>query len=132
VLGSEDNHRLLGLPDMSVRVTYPRCVRHWPGSSAKSWANIPAGDHVLVLGKVINVASCWISKPSRCPIAKPAQWTAPLSYFPKLSVIHGAALREDITIDQPHGCSWVHQSIGRTRACELDPLQAPSGEAELW
>ena len=41
----------------------------------------PAGDHVLVLGKVI-VASCWIPKPSPCPTAKLAQWTVPLRYFP--------------------------------------------------
>jgi hypothetical protein len=30
------------------------CLSPWPGSSARWWANTRAGDHVLVLGKVID------------------------------------------------------------------------------
>jgi hypothetical protein len=31
-----------------------RCVGHWRGSSARSCVNIPPGDHMPVLGKVID------------------------------------------------------------------------------
>ena len=46
----------------------------------------PAGDHVLVLGKVVN-GTLLDSKPSPWPIAKPAPWTAPLRCFPTFSAI---------------------------------------------
>jgi Flavin reductase like domain len=52
----------------------------------------PAGDHVLVLGKI-----------NGKPIAKAGDMTAPLSCFPTFSAIHGAALRRGITIEQPSG-----------------------------
>ena len=44
----------------------------------------PAGDHVLVLGKVID-GKLLDSKPSPWSIAKPEPWTAPLPCFPTLS-----------------------------------------------
>ena len=46
----------------------------------------PAGDHVLVLGKVID-GKLLNPKPRPWPIAKLAAWTAPLRCFPTFSAI---------------------------------------------
>jgi hypothetical protein len=50
----------------------------------------PAGDHVLVLGKVID-GKLLDSKAEPMAYAKPAPWTAPLRCFPTFSAIEGAA-----------------------------------------
>jgi flavin reductase (DIM6/NTAB) family NADH-FMN oxidoreductase RutF len=51
----------------------------------------PAGDHVLVLGKVIN-GKLLDSQAQPMSYRQPAKWTAPLGCSPKFSAIHDAAL----------------------------------------
>ena len=52
------------------------------------------------------MASCWIPKPSLCPIAKPAQWTARLRCFPTFSATDGE-------IPRPLMTHSGHQDAGR-------------------
>ena len=84
----------------------------------------------------VSTASCWIPKPSPCPIAKLAQWTAPLRYFPTRSVIKTWAntVRTRPTFLATDACFWwLRPELRRSYSDKhrdwrrLGPLLALSG-----